>query len=177
AIKAGDPALIHPGGKGKRDEAISRPTSHRGDVAEAAGARLVADIFGFHVAGEMHRFDREIRCEQQVLVAGSGQHGAIVSYEFRVTPQLANDRVFVHVVTSPEGSSSPKIRAASSCSSPSRTGSRFSGMVRRTTARVAGGRSRVVSPVRRAIAMSASCDFGIFTSASTQRVAVVAGST
>src|ERR1017187_3757672 len=177
AIETVDPALIRPLGDRDRDQAVQRTSAHRGDVAQAARHSPVADLPSWRIARKMHAFDAEIRGEEQVLIPRSLDHRAIVTDERRITLQLTDNGVFVHkavAATSPEGSSSPKILPRSSSTSPSSIGISASGILRRTRSMVAGARSRVESPVRRAIATRASCELGIFASASTQRVATVA---
>src|SRR5471030_2623489 len=86
--------------------------------------------------------------------------------------------------TNPDGNSSPKMRPSvrSSSSSPSITASRRSALgmdcsLLLTLSRVAAGRSRVGSSVRRAMAANASPAPGSLSKASTQRVTVAGGTT
>src|SRR5579883_330264 len=121
--------------------------------------------------------------------ASHASHGPFVAesarYPHRDHQQPRQSGGCVHSAsTRPEGSSSPKMRpsAISSSSSPwkmeSNRGAFGSAWSRaRTASRVATGRSRVGSPVCRAIAASASPAAGTFSSASTHRVTVAGGST
>ena len=120
----------------------------------------------------MAAFEREIGSEDKIFVGSWPENGAIVadSSDKRGTSGKAADfvrRVLSHALarTKPAGSSSPKTRpdAARSSASPasSRSNLGLASQARRTDSRVAGGRSRAVSPVCRAICTTASSSAGV----------------
>ncbi len=108
----------------------------------------------------------EVRRGGHILNCAGPVDCSIASYaRQRITVlarQLAKQAVLGHdtasAMTSPDGSSSPNTFPRSSSASPSSNGRRCWGIERRTRSSVADERSRVESPVTRAIATTASAE-------------------
>src|SRR5262245_57760396 len=114
----------------------------------------------------MDVFDHRIDLEQQIFAAARPVDGAIVAHAERNLrpPQrqladLLDHRQFIHTRypnMSPDGSSSPKILPIAARSAAGSASNSTCGNARRASSSVCPGKSRVLSPVTRASAPTAS---------------------
>src|ERR1051326_199162 len=136
------PLFVGPTRQCERHQAETRSRTHGGDIAETA--RECAPWNRPGGLFKMHTLHKQICREHKVLTRSRAIDRAIVpNTQYQVAMlarQLRKNRLFGHTepsaITSPDGSSSPNTLPRSSSSTPSRTGSKASGTVRRTSSRV-----------------------------------------
>src|ERR1700733_5694937 len=75
-----DPALGNAARQGERKESGDGLASHGRNIAQAARQTAMADRFRrLPVAAKMDPFEAEVRGDQNLMVAGQAQHGAVVA--------------------------------------------------------------------------------------------------
>ncbi len=66
--------------EGEREKAGERGCAHSGEVAETSGEGAVADgLGGVPVSAEVAAFEGEVGGDEQVVVGGWGENGAVVA--------------------------------------------------------------------------------------------------
>jgi len=96
AIETIDPMRIRPVRERERDQTVQWTSPHGGDIAQATRDGPASNLLGRGFTREMHAFDAEISCKKQILISGSLDYGAIVSDEWGIASELADNGVFVH---------------------------------------------------------------------------------